>query len=418
VSRSRDNRVVVVGAGPAGLVAALALARHGAEVALIGKDAPEPPGRTIALFDGSVRLLAELGVWAELAPSAAPLRKLRIIDDTGNLFRWPELCFEAAEIGLDAFGWNIEAQALSAALRRKAATTGAIRLVEGLASEACFGDLEGSEHASVTVDAERFEAPLIVAADGARSPLREAAGLTARFEPLPQSALIAIVKHQLPHNDCSTEFHMRGGPCTLVPLTPDEVEESRAGPRTRDFRHASSLVWMMESELAAEIGLRDDASFALMLERHVHSILGKMRVSGARATIPLAKLTVRKIVAERLALVGEAAHAFPPIGAQGLNLGLRDAAALALRVGEGLREGQDIGGSHVLGGYARDRRADIATRAAAVDMMNRSLLSDFLPVDLARGFGMAALDLIPPLRRAVMRQGIEPGFARAQRQTR
>jgi 2-octaprenyl-6-methoxyphenol hydroxylase len=121
-------------------------------------------------------------------------------------------------------------------------------------------------------------------------------------------------------------------------------------------------------------------------------------------------LHVSRIVAARLALVGEAAHAFPPIGAQGLNLGLRDAAALARRVGEALRNGENIGGRAVLEAYDADRRSDIATRSTAVTLMNRSLLSSFLPADLARGLGMAALGTIGPLRRHVMRQGIEPGF--------
>jgi 2-octaprenyl-6-methoxyphenol hydroxylase len=394
-------------------VAALALARQGADVVLIGEAMPAARGRTIALFDGSVRLLADLGIWRELAPKAAPLRKLRIIDDTDNLFRWPELCFDSKEIGLDAFGWNLEAETLSAALRRKTSTTEGIRLIEGLASEARFGEPGSSEPASVAVGTERFEAPLLVAADGQRSPLREAAGLTARFEPLPQSALIAILRHQLPHGDCSTEFHTRGGPCTLVPLALDEAEERGPASDGKDFQHASSLVWMLEREAAEEMRHCDDTSFARQLERRVHSIFGKMRVLGPRATIPLAKLHVPRIVADRLALVGEAAHAFPPIGAQGLNLGLRDAADLAARVGEAIRLGHDIGGSGVLDLYARDRRTDIAMRASAVDIMNRSLLSDFLPIDLARGFGMAALDLVPPLRRFVMRQGIEPGFGRA-----
>jgi 2-octaprenyl-6-methoxyphenol hydroxylase len=299
---------------------------------------------------------------------------------------------------------------LSTGLRRVAGATPGIRLVEGLAGMARFGGPEGPDLASVAVGGERLAAPLIVAADGQRSRLREAAGLAARFERLPQSAIIAILRHELPHEDCSTEFHLRGGPCTLVPVK-TRLAEERPAAGDDGLRYASSLVWMMEDEAAEEVELLDDAAFALTLERRVHSMLGKMQVLSPRATVPLATLNVRRMVAPRLALVGEAAHAFPPIGAQGLNLGLRDAAALALHVGEALREGRDIGGSDVLDAYAHARRADIATRETAVNLMNRSLLSSFLPVDLARGIGMAALDLVPPLRRFVMRQGVEPGFA-------
>jgi 2-octaprenyl-6-methoxyphenol hydroxylase len=410
VSEAPHDRVIVVGPGPAGLVTALAFARQGVKATLIGESTPEARGRTVALFDGSVRFLAELGVWDGLAAEAAPLRRLRIVDDTGNLFRWPELCFEASEIGLDAFGWNIGAQALSAALRRAAEREAAIRVIEGSAGAPSFGDAGPAHHsrsniASVAVGDLRIEAPLIVAADGQRSLLRRAAGMAARLEPLRQAAVIAILRHELPHADGSTEFHKRGGPCTLVPF-------AAGSPEPADFPYASSLVWMMEPRAAGRLERLDDEAFAAAVEAAVHSILGKMQVASPRGAVPLANLHVARIVAQRLALVGEAAHAFPPIGAQGLNLGLRDAAALARHVGEALRQGRDIGGMDVLDGYDRDRRPDIATRSAAIGMMNRSLLSPFLPVDLARGLGMAALDLVGPLRRLAMREGVEPGFGR------
>ena len=386
-----------------------------------------------------MRFLAELGLWEGLARKAAPLRKLRIIDDTGNLFRWPELCFEAGEIGLDAFGWNIGADVLVRALREAVARKAAIRLIEGQAKAPLFGaapssDIRGSRRAgkapgsfadgdpendvgqaclaSVEVGGARLDAPLIVAADGQRSQLREAAGISTRVERLPQQALIALLRHELPHEDASTEFHKRGGPCTLVPFALGEAEAGGGTRGSGELPYASSLVWMMEAEAAAEMRALDDESFALALERAVHSMLGKMRVLGQRGAVPLSSLHPTRVVAPRLALVGEAAHAFPPIGAQGLNLGLRDAAALAALVGETLEQGGDIGGAALLDAYDRGRRADISTRSAAVGLMNRSLLSGFLPADMARGLGMAALDLIGPLRRFVMRQGIEPGLGR------
>jgi 2-octaprenyl-6-methoxyphenol hydroxylase len=445
-SQPQDNRAIVVGTGPAGLVAALALARQGAAVTLVGQEAPETRGRTIALFDGSVRLLAELGVWDRLAPLAAPLRRLRIVDDTDNLFRWRALSFEAREIGLDAFGWNIEVGALAMALRDAASAAPGIRLIDGLASAPHFGEAASSDQArrlegaalsgrrkshapkatprgvmerggcggaSIAVGGQRLEAALIVAADGQRSKLREAAGIAARFERLPQTALTAIMRHELPHDDVSTEFHTRGGPCTLVPLPGTTSERAEAGldPKA-EFKHASSLVWMLRRAAADELAALEDEAFSLAVERRVHSTLGRMQVTGRRGAVPLSTAHVARLSAPRLALVGEAAHAFPPIGAQGLNLGLRDASTLAALVGEALREGRDIGGSALLDDYDRDRRADIATRTAAVTLMNRSLLSSFLPADLMRGLGMAALDLIGPLRRLVMREGVEPGFRR------
>ena len=421
-AEARDKRVIVAGAGPVGLIAALALARQGLDVTLVGQSVSEGGGRTVALFRHSVEILEELGAWTALAQQAAPLRKLRIIDDTGNLFRWRPLTFQASEIGLDAFGWNIEAGLLSAALRRLVEAVPSIRRVDGVFAEPRFG----ADMASLSVESESgaggrscLEAALIVAADGQRSPSRQAAGIRSRAEKLRQTAITAILSHARPHGDVSTELHMRGGPCTLVPLPPATAEVGGRGRTAeagvRPFPHRSSLVWMLREGEAARIGGLDDDAFASTLEKRVHSILGKMRVAGPRGMVPLASLEVARLNGLRLALVGEAAHAFPPIGAQGLNLGLRDAATLATLAGEAWRDGEDIGGEAVLDAYDRARQGDVSTRAGVVAAMNRSLLSTFLPVDLARGLGMAALDLIPPLRHFVMREGVAPGFASRHR---
>jgi 2-octaprenyl-6-methoxyphenol hydroxylase len=391
---------IVAGAGPVGLVAALALAREAVAVTLVGGASESSSGRTVALFDDSIRLLTELGVWQGLAKEAAPLRTLRIIDDSDNLFRWRPLTFEAREIGLDAFGWNIATGALNAALRRVAETVPAIHLIDGFAAEPFFD----ADHAGCLVAGQRLEAELIVAADGQRSRLRDAAGITTRLERLPQWALTGIFHHELPHEDISTEFHTREGPCTLVPLASSEG--------TRGEHEVSSLVWMVRSARARSLNALDDEAFSLAVERRIHSTLGKMRLASARGAVPLSVAHVTSICAPRLALVGEAAHAFPPIGAQGLNLGLRDAATLAALAGEASRDGRDIGAPALLEAYEDARANDIATRSAAVTLMNRSLLSPFLPIDLARGLGMAALDLIGPLRRFVMREGVAPGFGR------
>ncbi|MBV9568318.1 MAG: FAD-dependent monooxygenase [Hyphomicrobiales bacterium] len=400
MSVSPSRSVIVAGAGPVGLVAALALARERVPVTLVGEASVLFSGRTVALFDDSIRLLTELGSWHELAKIAAPLRTLRVIDDTDNLFRWRPLTFAANEIGLDAFGWNIELGALSAALRRVAETVPAIEMIDGLATQPYFA----ADGAGCWVAGQRLEAKLIVAADGQHSRFRETAGIRARFERLPQWALTAIFQHQLPHGDGSTEFHTRQGPCTLVPL--GSLDASRGQ------QDASSLVWMVRSAKAKTLRALDDDAFSLAVEQRTHSILGKMRLAGPRGAIPLSIAHLGSIRATRLALVGEAAHAFPPIGAQGLNLGLRDAAAIAALVGEASRDERDIGAADVLDAYEDARASDIATRSATVNLMNRSLLSPFLPFDLARGLGMAALDLIGPLRRFVMREGVAPRFGR------
>jgi 2-octaprenyl-6-methoxyphenol hydroxylase len=170
----------------------------------------------------------------------------------------------------------------------------------------------------------------------------------------------------------------------------------------------SSLVWVLDPAAADELAALDDLALAARIEQASHSILGKLQVEPGRGMFPLTVSTARRFAGDRIALVGEAAHVLPPIGAQGLNLGLRDAAMIAELVVAAQRAGHDIGGAEVTSRYDRLRRTDVGSRALAIDLLNRSLLSDFLPMQGARGLGLYLLDRIGPLRRAVMREGVAP----------
>jgi 2-octaprenyl-6-methoxyphenol hydroxylase len=381
-----DHDIAIVGAGAVGLAAALALARDGWRVAVVG--APDAPrdGRTVALLEGSWRLLEALGVTAALADAAAPLAVMRLVDDTGSLFRQPPVEFRASEVGLDAFGWNVADATLVAVLAAEAATRNGVTLISGTVVDiATAGDL-----AMLSGDLPTpVRARLVVGADGRRSRVRQAAGITAREWTYPQTALTAVLGHRREHDDASTEFHTRKGPCTLVPL-----------PGRR-----SSLVWMLDPTEAERVTALDDAAFARRVEAQTHSLLGALTVEGARGKIPMAGLSVERFSAGRTALIGEAAHVFPPIGAQGLNLGLRDVAGLR----EALRGVADPGGEAALANYDRSRRTDVRLRTGAVDLLNRTLLTDLVPADLLRGAGLLALSRIGPLRRLVMRQGLAGG---------
>ena len=231
-----------------------------------------------------------------------------------------------------------------------------------------------------------------IGADGRRSLCRTAAGIEIDGRSYPQTALTFNLRHTRPHDDISTEFHTESGPFTLIPL-----------PGNR-----SSLVCVLGPATAAQIGALDDTALAEELERRAHSILGRLEVEKGRGVFPLAVATARQFGANRVALVGEAAHLIPPIGAQGLNLGLRDAATIGELVVAFHRDGRDFGGEQALDRYDAQRRADIKSRAFAVDLLNRTLLSDFLPIQGARGFGLYLIDRIGPLRRALMREGVAP----------
>ena len=377
--------VAVIGGGPAGLVSAIALAAAGVDTLLIAPPAA-PDHRTTALLTGSVTALETLGAWQACLPHAAPLKNLRIVDDTRRLFRAPEVFFAAAEIGLDAFGQNIENRYLMAALEPRAAELGLPRIAAPALAIA-------PDPAGVTIAYAGGQARvrLAVGADGRHSLARTAASIGTQRRNYPQTALTLNLAHNRPHDDTSTEFHTARGPFTLVPL-----------PGRR-----SSLVCVLDPASAAELAAMDDAELSAEIECRAHSLLGKMSVEPGRGIFPLAVETANAVARERIALVGEAAHVVPPIGAQGLNLGLRDGAAIAEIVADARRENLDIGAPEVLARYDRERRADVLSRTVVVDLLNRSLLTDF-PAHGARGLSLYLVDRIGPLRRALMREGVEP----------
>jgi 2-octaprenyl-6-methoxyphenol hydroxylase len=386
MSDTFSAEVAVIGGGPAGLVAAIALATARIDTLLIARPA-EPDHRTTALLAGSVTALETLGVWPACVPHAAPLRKIRLIDATQRLVRAPEVLFSATEIDLDAFGHNIENRHLIAALEARAATLKLPRIAGAALSIA-------SDAAGVTIKHSNGEArvKLVIGADGRRSLCRTAAGIETTQRAYPQTALTLNLAHARPHDDTSTEFHTESGPFTLVPL-----------PGRR-----SSLVCVLDPAQAAELAAMDDAELSAEIERRAHSLLGAMNVEPGRGNFPLAIETADAFARERITLVGEAAHVVPPIGAQGLNLGLRDSATIAELVAEARRQNLDVGAPEVLARYDTQRRADVTSRSIAVDLLNRSLLTDFLPAQGARGLSLYLVDRIGPLRRVLMREGVQP----------
>ncbi len=383
--------VVVVGGGPAGLAAAIALAQTGARTALIARRSPYADNRTTALLGGSVDFLQGLEVWPRCKDEAAELRVMRLVDDTGRLIRAPEVRFCCDEIGLDVFGYNIENRLLVSALEERAA---ALSNLTRFDDEAAAVSPQEEMVAISLGNGGSLSARLAVGADGRHSLCREAAGIAVNRRELDQAALTFNVSHSRPHRNISTEFHTPQGPCVFVPLPGDR----------------SSVVWVSAPKEAERLIALSDEELSQAAEAQSHSILGRLKVEPGRHMFRLAIEQPREFARARIALVGEAAHVVPPIGAQGLNMGLRDAADIADVVRDALASGEDPGASAVLNRYASARRADIASRTFAIDIANRSLLSTLLPMQSLRAAGLHLIGAFGPLRRLAMREGLAPSW--------
>jgi 2-octaprenyl-6-methoxyphenol hydroxylase len=383
--------VVVVGGGPAGLTAAIALADGGVRTALLARRVPYSDNRTTALLGVSIDLLERLDVWRRCQDSAAPLKVMRLVDDTGRLIRAPEVRFQCDEIGIEQFGYNIDNRTLVAALEARAAELPDLTRVD---DEATTVVPEESAVAIVTRQDRTLGGRLVVGSDGRQSLCREAAGIGMRRRDLHQAALTFNIAHSRPHGNISTEFHTPQGPVVLVPL-----------PGNR-----CSVVWVTSPNEAERLMALSDEELSEAIEKQSHSILGRTTVEAGRHKFPLAIERPLQIASNRIALVGESAHVVPPIGAQGLNMGLRDAADLADVVRDAISLGEDPGSPQVLSRYAAARRSDIASRTFAIDLANRSLLSDLLPVQTARAAGLHLIGAIGPLRRLAMREGLAPSW--------
>lgn len=379
--------ILVAGTGPAGMICALAAAKTGAEVAIAGPAINLSDRRTTALMMPSLDILAGLFDIDGLLRQGAPLKAMRIIDATSRLVRAPTVTFHAGEIGQLAFGYNFPNAALNHALEKALGDAGNVQRIEKMIETWSLG---GSGVKAILVDGRTVAARLAVAADGRNSPARTAAGITCRQTTYPQAALVLSFAHSRPHNFISTEFHTESGPFTQVPLPGDR----------------SSLVWVLPPEEAKAALKLPDVELSRKIEDRMQSMLGAITVEEGRQVYPLSSSTARRFAANRMVLAGEAAHVFPPIGAQGLNLGIRDAADLQACLKE---LPGDPGSQALMNRYHRMRWPDVAGRTGAVDLLNRSLLSSLLPAQIVRSAGLAALDAFPPLRALAMREGMRPG---------
>jgi 2-octaprenyl-6-methoxyphenol hydroxylase len=377
-------KVVVVGGGPAGLAAANLLAQAGVDTICLASGNVND-GRTVALMVPAIRLLQSINVWSpDLVERSCPLKHLHIRDDTGNLITAPDLRFAASELNQDAFGWNVPLQILVPALQQAAETSG-VRFIDARASAAA----DSSDQIRITTtNGDSIMAQVAIAADGINSILRKAAGIETNDWFFDQTALITRFNHSAPHSNVSTEWHRIGGLFTTVPM-----------PGNR-----SSLVWMDRPEKIKDLAALPAKELAKEIQLASHNTLGLISDVERTQSFPMRGQQAKRFAANRTLLVGEAAHVFPPVGAQGLNMSLRDAGhAVDVILGS-----DDSGGRDVMRDYDHKRQGDVTARAFAISLVNHTLLAEAAGSHLLRATGLAAVAAFPPLRDFVMRQGLAP----------
>jgi 2-octaprenyl-6-methoxyphenol hydroxylase len=385
----RHAELAVVGGGLNGMTLGIACASAGLEVAVIDREDPATmlgdafDGRTSAIAYGSMRVLDGIGVWPLVAAEAQPILEIRVADNSAALF----LHYDHREIGELPLGWIVENRVLRRALHARAGQLSNLHLIAPM--RVMQAEREGAAMLMLA-DGGTVRAELIAAADGKNSPLREAAGIRTIAWSYPQIGIVATVRHERPHRGVAVEHFLPVGPFAILPMT-----ENR-----------SSIVWTERADLAPNLLALEDAAFHRELAARFGDFLGAVSVDGPRWSYPVSFLHAVTYVAPRLVLVGEAAHVIHPIAGQGLNLGIRDTAALAECLVDGRRLGLDLADATVLARYQRWRRLDNIMLAGVTDGLNRLFSNSVPPVKLARDFGLAAVGSMPPLKHFFMRHAM------------
>lgn len=411
-----ESEVLIVGGGLVGTTLAIALAESGLSVISVDREKPreqllEPyDGRSSAIARGSMKILSGLGIWQGLAAAAEPIVDIRVSDGRPGTLGGPGwvsglfLHYDAETVGGEPLGYIVENRATRRALAARAAE---LRNLHSFAPD-CLTSLDrsGGRVKAVLESGTEVLASLVVAADGRHSSLRADAGIAVQSWDYPQSGIVCTVAHELPHGGVAHEHFLPSGPFALLPMTDGPLIEGG------ETVHRSSLVWTERRDVAAEVMNLDDEGFAEELRRRFGDSLGWLRVAGRRWCYPLSLVHADHYAGRRLALVGDAAHAIHPIAGQGLNLGIRDVAALAETLVDAARLGLDLGQSDVLDRYEGWRRLDVVTLVAATDILNRLFSNDLPPLRLTRDLGLAAVERMPALKRLFMRHAM--GLAGAQ----
>jgi 2-octaprenyl-6-methoxyphenol hydroxylase len=386
-----DAELIIAGGGLNGMLLAIACAGAGLSTIVIDRQDPAAmtthrfDGRTSALAYGSRLVFDGIGLWPAIESEAEPIREIRVADDDSPLF----LHYDHRDLGGGApLGYIVENRVLRRALFDRAAILPSLKLLAPRA----VGEMQASDTGAVVAlqDGARLRTRLVAAADGQNSPLRRAAGIGTVEWRYRQTGIVTTVRHERPHDGIAVEHFLPAGPFAILPMT---------GNR-------SSIVWTENADLAPHLLALPDAEFAAELRTRFGDFLGVVEPVGPRWSYPFALMQAERYAGHRLALVGEAAHVIHPIAGQGLNIGIRDIAALAEIVIDARRLGLDIGDPSLLERYERWRRADALLLAAVTDGLNRLFSNTIAPVKLARDVGLAMVNRLPPLKRLLMQHAM------------
>ena len=389
--------IVISGGGVAGLSAAAAFGSAGFDVVIVD---PAPPVtdaqaegadlRTTAFLQPARAFLDAAGLWSRLAPHASALQVMRIVDAGGAEATPRVTCdFDAEDISSDPFGWNFPNWLLR---REMVARLSELPNVRFLSGTGFSGMLTREREARVTLsDGQHIAARLVIGADGRNSPLRQAVGIAAKTTRYGQKAVTFAVTHDAPHENVSTEVHRTGGPFTLVPL-PDH-----------DGKPCSAVVWMTHGPDAQRLANLSEATFEDEATERSAGVYGPLKLASKRLVWPIISQLADKMIAERVALVAEAAHVVPPIGAQGLNMSLADLSCL---LDLAKARPQDLGDRKMLDAYNRRRHPEVILRVRGVDALNRASIAGSPLLRDLRANGIEALYNLTPVRRGLMRLGL------------
>ncbi|MEP2530063.1 UbiH/UbiF family hydroxylase [Shimia sp.] len=389
--------ILVSGGGIAGMTAAAAFATAGFSVQCVDptppvteRDASGSDLRTTAFLQPARGLLEEAGLWQRLDAHAAPLQVMRIVDAGGEIPE-PRIIkdFDASDISDQPFGWNLPNWLLRREMLARLSEMDNVDLRLGTATTSLF--TRTSEARVSLSDGSQTRCRLVIAADGRNSPMRQAAGIDVHTTRYGQKALAFAITHPIPHCNVSTEIHRSGGPFTLVPLPDYQGKPS------------SALVWMERGPRAQALFDMDVPEFEAAMTGRSCSLFGPLTLASRRTLWPIISQSAERLYGERLALVAEAAHVVPPIGAQGLNMSLGDMRVL---LDLARADPDKLGDAQMLETYHRKRFTEVKLRVKGIDLLNRASMVAPQPLRDARAMGLNALYSMAPVRKTLMQMGL------------